>query len=255
MEVYLMIKVGVVGATGKLGKDILRLLYNHNEISLSAAISRKNNSFIGKDIATLIDSNESMGTLVMDDIIAARSSCDVFIDCTNADAFMDNYDSYMITNKPIIIATTGFNPSQMERLNKLAQSVPVAICPNFSIGVYKFLRLIQMASNELGEFSDIDIIEHHHKYKRDKPSGTALKMAEIVRMGVDDTDLNIQIHSIRAGNIVGEHTIQFTTSDNERIEISHKAYSREAFSRGVIEAIKWIRNRENGLYGMEDIFQ
>ena len=126
------------------------------------------------------------------------------------------------------------------------------MCPNFSIGVYKFLKLIRLAATEFGVDSDIDIIEYHHKFKKDKPSGTAMAIEQSIR----DTGVRelIHTHSIRSGNIIGEHSVLFTTKDNERIEISHKIYSREGFSKGVIDTIKWISNKESGLFGIEDIF-
>ena len=247
-----MIRVGIVGGTGKLGRDIIRLLIDHEEITLGAVIARKNNSFVGKDLGILIDS-QITNIIIDDDILAASKKCDVYIDCTNADSFMENYDAYILGDKPVIIATTGFESKHMERITMLAESIPVVICPNFSIGVYKFLKLIKLASIEFNINTDIDILEYHHKLKKDKPSGTAIAIANTIRESGFEEQINI--NSVRAGNIIGEHSVLFTTSDNERIEISHKIYSREGFSRGVIETIKWIINKDTGLFGIEDVFK
>lgn len=247
-----MIRVGIVGGTGKLGKDILGLLLDHTEITVGAVIVRKSNRDIGRDIGFLID-NRLTNIHIVDDILESSDHCDVYIDCTNANSFInDNYDAYVLVNKPIIIATTGFNSDHIEQISKLAQSTAVVICPNFSIGVLKFLKLVEMAAREFGMNSDIDIFELHHKHKIDKPSGTAIKMVDTIKgTGVED---DISIHSVRAGNIIGEHSVVFTTDENERIELSHKIYSRESFAKGVIQTIKWIVHNGTGLYGLEDIF-
>ena len=248
-----MIRVGIVGGTGKLGKDIIALLLDNKEISIGAVIVRRNKPYIGKDIGLLVD-NRMTNIRMIDNILASRDCCDLYIDCTNADSFIEeNYDSYVLVNKPVIIATTGFNPSQIERISLLAQSTSVVICPNFSIGVYKFLKLVEMAACEFGPNADIDVFEYHHKFKKDQPSGTASKIVETIKgAGIENT---IHIHSVRAGEIIGEHSVLFTTNENERFEISHKIYSRDSFSKGVIETIKWISHKEVGLFGLEDIFQ
>lgn len=247
-----MIRVGIVGGTGKLGKDIIRLLIEHTEITLGAVVARKNNPFAGKELGSLIES-QITDIIIQDDILGASEKCDLYIDCTNVDSFMENYDAYVLGNKPVIIATTGFESKDMEKINLLAESIPVVICPNFSIGVYKFLKLIKLAASEFCIDANIDILEYHHKFKKDKPSGTAIEIAKTIRESGFEEQINV--HSVRAGNIVGEHSVLFTTDDNERIEISHKIYSRDGFSRGVMETIKWIIDKDVGLYGIEDIFK
>lgn len=247
-----MIRVGIIGGTGKLGRDIIRLLIEHEEITLGAVIARKNNPFVGMEVGSLIDS-QFTDIIIYDDLLGTSETCDVYIDCTSADSFMENYDAYVLGNKPVIIATTGFESKHMERINMLAESIPVVICPNFSIGVYKFLKLIKLAASEFCINTDIEILEYHHKFKKDKPSGTAKAIANTIRESGYEEQINI--HSVRAGDIIGEHSVLFTTNDNERIEISHKIYSRDGFSRGVMETIKWIINKDIGLYGMEDIFK
>lgn len=246
-----MIRVGVVGGTGRLGRDIIKLIVEREDIVVGAVTTRSNNLFAGKDVGSLVD-DRIVGTIIRDNLVETIEYCDVYIDCTIAEAFMENYDTYLLAGKPVIIATTGFSEQELERIKILGRAIPVAICPNFSIGVYKFLKLIKLAAKEFGVDADIDVFEYHHKYKKDKPSGTAVQMVNSIRdSGIDEP---INIHSVRAGNIIGEHSVLFTTSDNERIELSHKIYAREGFSRGVVTAIKWIADKEAGLYGLEDIF-
>lgn len=246
-----MIRVGIVGGTGKLGRDIIKLLLDQADISIGAVIARRNNPYVGKDLGALID-DRSTNIVIQDNITDTIEKCDLYIDCTTADSTMTNYDAYSLANKPVVIATTGFTQGDIERIAKLSVSMPIVICPNFSIGVYKFLKLIKLAAEEFGLISDLDIFEYHHKFKKDKPSGTAIAIANTIRdSGIED---QISIHSVRSGNIIGEHSVLFTTNDNERIEISHKIYSREGFSKGVIQTIKWISRKQSGLYGIEDIF-
>lgn len=247
-----MIKVGIVGGTGKLGKDIIKLLSDQTDILIGAVVARKGNPFVGNDLGSLID-GLFPNILIEDNIPDSINKCDIYIDCTSAEAMMSNYDAYRLANKPVIIATTGFNTEDIERLSTLSSSIPIVICPNFSIGVFKFLKLNKLAATEFGMNSDIDIFEYHHKYKKDKPSGTAIAIAHSIKdTGLEDP---INIHSVRSGNIIGEHSVMFTTNDNERIEIAHKIYSRAGFSKGVIETIKWISSKQAGLYGIEDIFE
>ncbi|WP_040952071.1 4-hydroxy-tetrahydrodipicolinate reductase [Gorillibacterium massiliense] len=248
-----MTRVGIVGGTGKLGRDIVKMLIDHKEISIGAVVTRKGSSFVGKDLSTLTD-NGIAGVVIEDELLGTGDKCDLYMDCTSADSFLDNYDAYVENKRPVIFATTGFEPVHMDKIQQLAERVPVVVCPNFSIGVYKFLKLIKLAAVEFGVSADIDIIEYHHKFKKDKPSGTALAIADALRDSGFERD--ITMHSVRAGNIIGEHHVQLTTDDNERIEISHKAYSREGFSKGVLETIHWIMQKEEaGLYGIGDIFR
>lgn len=161
-----MIRVGVVGGTGKLGREIIRLLMNHADLSLGAVITRKGNVLVGEDAGCLVDGRKT-GIVIQDQILATIDQCDMYIDCTNAEALLaENDRAYSIACKPVVIATTGLINEDMERIEKLSESMPIVVCPNFSIGVYKFLKLVQLAATEFGNYSDIDIFEYHHKTER-----------------------------------------------------------------------------------------
>ena len=250
-----MIRVGIVGGTGKLGKEILQLLQENKELQVGAVLARKQSPYIGMDARVLLDAPCEVGVPVTDDIIASRETCDIYIDCTHLDAFIEsNYESYLAAGKPLIIATTGFGRAEHEdRLQRLSQIIPVLLCPNFSIGVYKFLKLVELAAREFGINSDIDILEIHHTEKKDCPSGTEVKMVQTIRDAGVDKD--IPVHSMRSGDTVGEHTVMFATDQNERIEISHKLFSRKGLSQGVIRSVHWIISQQSGLYGLEDIYK
>lgn len=248
-----MLRVGIVGGTGKLGRDIAGLMPSRTDMKAGAIIGRKGNPLIGQDAGVLLGGGET-GLRITDDIPASKEECDLYIDCTYAKALMEeNLPAYALLNKPLIVATTGFSAEDLERLAGLAKSMPVAICPNFSIGVFKFLKLVRLAALEFGMHADIDITDIHHKMKKDQPSGTAKKIRDtILGTGVDAP---VSLHSIRAGHVIGEHSVLFTTPENERIELSHKVYSREGFAQGVFTVIRWISRQQPGLYGLEDIFQ
>lgn len=247
-----MIKVGIIGGTGKLGRDIIAVLSGQEEIAVGAVVTRRGNSYAGQALDTLVPQADG-SIIIRDSISEAAEFSDLFIDCTSARTMMDdNFRSYSLANRPLIVATTGFNAEDLERIAELSAAIPVVMCPNFSIGVYRFLKLVRLAAVEFGMNADIDILESHHKYKKDKPSGTALAIQKAI--GSTGVEAPVTIHSVRAGNIIGEHSVMFTTGDNERIELSHKVYSRQGFSQGVISTVKWIADKQPGLFGIADIF-
>jgi 4-hydroxy-tetrahydrodipicolinate reductase len=250
-----MLKVGIAGGTGKLGKDILAQLLDHGEIAVGAVIARRGNPFVGKDAGALIG-RLPVGVEISGELASTRDCCDVYIDCTNADAFRTNAEAYLAAGKPVIIATTGFDAEGHDSIGLLARNVPVVVCPNFSIGVYKFLKLVRLAAEMLDSDMDIDILEYHHKQKKDMPSGTAKKLADTIRevRGNTGSATEVSIHSIRAGNLIGEHSVSFINGENERIELSHKIFSRDSFAKGIVQTVKWIHEQDVGLYGIEDIF-
>lgn len=248
-----MLRVGIVGGTGKLGKDIIDLLLESKEIAVGAVVTRKDNQYVGCDIGSLVG-RQLAKIAVTDDILKSTDGCDVLIDCTSAEALENNFNAYLVIKKPIIIATTGFGEETQAKVREMSMYVPVVYCPNFSIGVYKFIKLLKYAALELGADTDIEIIESHHNTKKDKPSGTAKKIAEAIT-GQLKRDSDIPIHSIRAGSIVGEHTVIFANSEGEQIEMTHRLTSRSSCAKGIVMAVNWIIDKENGLYGIEDIFQ
>lgn len=252
-----MLKVGIVGGTGKLGREVVSALLECKESTVGAVIARKGNPMVGSDIGSLVG-RPNVHLTVTDDLMESSGNCDLYIDCTSAEAFTENYDAYFAVNKPIIVATTGFDESTQENIRRLSGYVPIVLCPNFSIGVYRFLKLVRYAVREFGSSMDIEIMDYHHKQKKDKPSGTAFQIAQAIRKVQgecpDCPEEPIAIHSIRAGNLVGEHRVLFVNSENERFELSHQLASRDSFAQGVVTAIRWIHGKEKGLHGMDDIF-
>jgi 4-hydroxy-tetrahydrodipicolinate reductase len=209
------------------------------------------------------------GVRVSDSLEQACSDFDVLIDFTIASATASNLKTCVDLGKKMVIGTTGLSESQMLLLDDCAGKIPIVFAPNMSIGVNVTFKLLEYAARILGDSVDVEIIEAHHRNKVDAPSGTALRMGEILARALDrdlqdvavfgregDTGARdkatIGFETIRAGDIVGEHTVMFA-GQGERIEISHKASSRNNFAQGALRAAAWIENRASGKYDMQDV--
>ena len=220
------------------------------------------------------DWGESIGIgktdiLVKDKLENIINKCDVVVDFTNPDASIINLGTCKNYKKPIIIGTTGFSEKQIEMIKNTGTSIPIVLSPNMALGVNLLFELVRQVSSVLDDSYDIEIIETHHRYKKDAPSGTASKIAEIIARGreikLEDKIVygrfgnigsrkegEIGIHAVRAGNINGEHTVIFN-SLGERLELTHKAFSRDAFAEGTIKAIHFISGKPAGLYTMKEV--
>jgi 4-hydroxy-tetrahydrodipicolinate reductase len=240
-----MIKIAVVGRSGKMGQTIIEVAKDSEKIHLGATLDKGDdlNDFL-KDFDVLIDFSRPESTLTYLKICAEN-------------------------NKKMVIGTTGFNEAQLQQLENLAKQTSVVFAPNMSVGVNLSLKLLEMAANVIGEDSDIEIVEAHHRYKIDAPSGTALKMGEVIantlgrdlkqcavygREGIEEIrdKKTIGFSTIRGGDVVGEHTVSFFM-DGERVEITHKASSRRTFAMGAIRASLWLNQQNKGLYSMQDV--
>ena len=246
-----MIKIAIVGCTGKLGSAIMKSALKNSDVEVGYAIARKGNRFVGKRISEIIGGNSDL--IIIDDIEDAVS-CDVFIDCTNAETFMNNsYAKYEKMQKPLVIATTAFSEEDIEKINLLATMIPVFMTGNFSVALHDFIETVKFYAKKISFDTDIQIVEYHHNQKQDAPSGTALMIKTALlnaNASIDKDKLNIC--SIRGGNIFGEHEVIFANCKDEVVTFKHQVSSREPFSDGAIEVSKWMMNQKNGLYGMDD---
>lgn len=246
-----MINIAVVGCTGKLGSSIIKKIIERKDVNLSYAIARKGNQFVNKNVSELIGGNCDLP--IIDDIELAVN-CDVFIDCTSAEVFMNNsYSKYERMKKPLIIATTAFDEKDVEKINKLSSVFPVFMTGNFSIALHDFIETLKFAVRRISDDTDIQIIEYHHNQKLDAPSGTALMIQNaLVNANPKLCRDQINIYSVRGGNIFGEHEVIFANSKDEVITFKHQVSSRNTFADGAIEVSKWTINKSNGLYNMDD---
>ena len=221
------VRVLLIGAAGRMGKAIIDLANGDSEI----------------DVAGQCD--------LGDPIESAMKNCDVAIDFSNAAATPEICEAALQHRKPLVIGTTGHSQAQRTMIKESAQSLPIVFASNFSIGVNVLFWLTGKAAQQLGGDFDAEIIETHHTMKKDAPSGTAKTLAEILK-AAERTPSEIPIQSIREGDVVGEHTVIFS-GPSERLELTHRAASREIFARGALRAAKWIVNQPPGLYSMQDV--
>lgn len=259
-----IIKFAVSGAYGRMGKNIIQNIQKTKNIALTLAIVKK----IKNDI--LIKKNKSIKIVEnIKDIKNEKNIFDVLIDFSNPKTTLKNLEFCKIHNKKIIIGTTGFNKQEIQIIKHYSQYIGIVFSSNFSIGINVIFKLLEKITNILDSSYNIEIIEAHHKNKLDSPSGTALKLGEIIskKKGWNintsniyrkntNTDIRennkIGFSIIRGGDIIGEHTVMFA-GIGERIEITHKASNRNAFSKGAIKAASWIYHKKSGLYNMIDV--
>lgn len=246
-----MINIAVVGCTGKLGSNIMKNILHRDDVTLKYAIARSGNQMVGQEIATIIGGNSK---LVVTDDISEAVECDVFIDCTSADAFMNSsYHKYLQMQKPVVIATTAFTEEDMTKLMELAKVVPVFLTGNFSIALHDFIETLKFAVRRISDDTDIQIVEYHHNQKKDAPSGTAIMIRDaLVEANSRLTENMINICSVRGGNIFGEHEVIFANCKDEVTTYRHQVSSRETFADGAIEVAKWTVKQPNGMYDMDD---
>lgn len=263
-----MANIAISGASGRMGLNLIKACLQNEQATLAAAIEHEGSSAIGDD-AGVIAGVGKQSVAVVSNYQQQVQLFDVLVDFTRPDACIEKLACCLANQKAIVIGTTGFTDEQKAQITEAAKSIAVVFAPNMGIGVNVTLKLLELAAKAIGSSVDIEVIEAHHKYKVDAPSGTALKMGEVVAeaMGkkLDDCAVyaregitgereagTIGFSTIRAGDIVGEHTVMFA-DEGERIEISHKATSRMTFATGAIRAACWAAKQPAGLYDMQDV--
>ncbi len=262
-----MIKIAVCGAAGRMGQRII-VAVKEAGCTLSGALERPGHELVGQD-AGLIAGCGSLGVKISDDLNAVVEGCDVLIDFTTPKVSLKNLEVCGLKRKAIVIGSTGFTPEERALAVELAKDIPAVLAPNMSVGVNVCFKVLKDIATILGDNFDVEIVEAHHKLKKDSPSGTAVRMGEVVaealgrdytkvanyhREGIcgERTKEEIGMQTIRGGDIVGEHTVYFIGM-GERIELTHRAHTRDMFSRGSVRAAKWVVGKAPGLYDMQDV--
>jgi 4-hydroxy-tetrahydrodipicolinate reductase len=263
-----MIKVVVAGAAGRMGCRLVALVRDSTALMLAGAIEGSGHHAIGEDAGETAGSGRS-GVAITDDLAALMDRGEVLIDFSAPEATLEHFRIVAQHRRAMVIGTTGLNPSQLEEIKGLARQVPCVLSPNMSVGVNLIYKVIGEMAKTLGDDYDIEVIEAHHRLKKDAPSGTALKIAEVLARAVnrdldqvgvysrkgligERTKQEIGIQTIRAGDIVGDHTVLFGGM-GERIEVTHRASSRDTFARGALRAARWVVRQPPGLYDMMDV--
>ncbi len=265
-----MVKVGINGAGGRMGKTLIQASVEYPDTQLGAAFEITSSSAIDQD-AGQVAGIEPLGININSGIEANAHEFDVLIDFTIPVCTMQSLELCLKHNKSMVIGTTGLDDEQKQKLQQASQTIPILFAPNMSVGVNLCLKLLHIAAKTLGDEFDVEIIDAHHRHKVDAPSGTALRMGEVVAetLGRDlqqcavygrqghtgeREQKTIGFETIRAGDIVGDHTVMFAGT-GERVEITHKASSRMTFAQGAMRAATWLSSKEPGLYNMQDVLE
>ena len=256
-----MIKTIVCGACGRMGQMIINAVLKDKDTQLVGILELGGHPMVGKDLG--------VGDLkVTDDLKSIIDDADVVIDFTNPEATIKHLEIVKEYGKRAVVGTTGLDDKQVSQLHKISEDIACVFAPNMSVGVNLLFKLVAQSAKALGDY-DVEIVEAHHNLKKDAPSGTAKKIARIIAdvLGRDlDKDgvygrhgmvgarkkQEIGIHAVRAGDIVGEHTVTFA-SVGERLELVHRAHSRDTFAQGAVRAAKWVAGKPKGLYDMQDV--
>jgi 4-hydroxy-tetrahydrodipicolinate reductase len=261
-------KVAVSGAAGRMGKRIIALAHEHADLEVSGALERPGAPTVGNDAGEVAGIGH-IGVPISDDISQVIGNCDVLIDFSAPASSVEHVKVAAAAQKAVVVGTTGFSEDQRKEIDQAANLTRCVVAPNMSMGVNLLFNLVDRVARVLGSNYDVEIIEAHHNMKKDAPSGTADKLARIIASALDRdlseagvygrkgligerTSKEIGIMSVRGGDIVGEHTVMFVTG-GERIELIHRAHSRDALARGAVQAALWVADKPAGLYDMQDV--
>jgi len=265
-----MTKVIVCGGGGRMGSKVAQLIHQNENMELSGIIESSSHPTKGKDWGIAVGLGKT-GIIIKDDLEEIIQNTDQIVEFTNPQVSLKHLEIVSKYKKTMIMGTTGFSTEEIDKMKKLSQEMPFLLSPNMSLGVNLLLKLAAETAVALGDDYDIEIIESHHRFKKDAPSGTAKKLAQEIakakNINLDDVVIygregltgerkrgEIGIHSIRGGDITGEHTVMFTTL-GERLELTHKAHSRDTFAYGTIQAIKFMEGKPAGFYEMKDVLK
>ncbi|WP_312055352.1 4-hydroxy-tetrahydrodipicolinate reductase [Pantoea brenneri] len=262
------IRIAIVGAPGRMGRHLIQATQQTEAVELGAALARPGSSLIGSDAGELAGTGKN-GIIIADDLRAVIDDFDVLIDFTRPEGTLDYLAVCREHGKAMVIGTTGFDEAGKAAIRAAAEEIAIVFAANFSVGVNLVLKLLEKAAKVMGDYADIEIIEAHHRHKVDAPSGTALAMGEAIadamQWKLDEHAVytreghtgerqpqTIGFATVRAGDIVGEHTAMFADI-GERVEITHKASSRMTFANGAVKAAFWLKDKKSGLFDMRDV--
>ncbi len=263
-----MVKAIVAGAAGKMGGRIIHVIQQTDGIHLAAAFEKTDHPSVGSDVGEILGLG-NMNLRVAPDLNSVLDEGDVLIDFTHHEASVAHLQQAVAAKTPMVIGTTGFTNDELVTISTLAEEIPCVQAPNMSMGVNLMFKVVEDMARALGDGFDVEIIEAHHHHKKDAPSGTAVKLAQnlaaalgrdLEQVGVYERrgiigarrSEEIGIQTIRGGDIVGEHTVLFA-GVGERLELTHRAHSRDNFARGAVKAALWVANQGPGLYDMQHV--
>lgn len=263
-----MVKVAVVGVGGRMGKVISSCIVDSPETEIGGGTEMAGHPALGQDLGEVVGLGKN-GQVILEDLSTVLDGADVVIDFSTPDSSMSTLDAVVAKGKAVVFGTTGFSDDQKAKIKKASETTRIVLAPNMSIGVNVLFKIAGDVARIMGNNYDVEIVEAHHKFKKDAPSGTAVKLSEVIADALDRnlkevgvygrhgfsegrTVEEIGVHTVRAGDIVGEHRVMFGGM-GETLELFHKAQSRDTFARGAVHAAAWLVNQKPGLYDMQDV--
>ena len=247
-------KIVVAGCCGRMGQRIgVLALADAAAFQLAGGLEARGHDAIGQDLGTLI-AGKPIGVRVTDQLDDALRAGEVLIDFTQPEATLEHLQAAVRLKKAMVIGTTGLTDAQRAQIEQAAAAIPVVYSPNMSVGVNVLFELVELAAKRLGLAYDVEVVEAHHKMKKDSPSGTAKRLVEGVARGRQQPPASVPTHAIRAGDIVGDHTVVFA-GVAERLELTHRAQSRDVFAQGALRAAQFAAGQQPGLYDMSHVLQ
>ena len=248
------IKLIISGCCGRMGQAIARRALADGAFSLAAVLEAPGHEAIGRDYGAILGQPGGGALRVVAAARQALSQGDVLIEFTTPDATVAHVHLAQNLRKPMVIGTTGLSDAQLETLRLVSKTIPLVVSPNMSVGVNVLFELAQLAATRLGFSYDIEVVESHHRQKKDAPSGTAKRLAELLASIRMQASGSIPVHAIRVGDIVGDHTVVLA-GPAERLELTHRAQSREVFAQGALKAAQFVRSQRPGLYEMAHVLR
>lgn len=261
-------RIAIAGAAGRMGKALIEATQKNPEANLAGAIVRPTSSLVGVD-AGEFGGIGKVDVKIVGDIAQVVDQFDVLIDFSSPSATLANVKICAANNKPIVVGTTGFSDAEKSELLSYQSKIPLLLSANFSTGVNLCFKLLDIAARVLGDEYDVEVYEAHHRHKVDSPSGTAVRMGEVLANALERDLKQVAVYgregqigprprdtigfaTVRGGDVVGDHTVMFM-ADGERVEITHKASSRLAFANGAVRAAIWLQQQKTGLFDMQDV--
>ena len=246
------IKLVISGCCGRMGQTVARCALRDGAFTIGAALEASGHEAIGRDYGAVLGQPTTAAVPVTADARQAIGQGDVVIEFTSPEATVAHVQVAQELRKPMVIGTTGLSTAQLATLTSASRVIPLVVSPNMSVGVHVLFELAQLAAKRLGVSYDVEVVESHHRQKKDAPSGTAKRLADLLASVRQRPSDPVPVHAIRAGDIVGDHTVILAGS-SERLELTHRAHSREVFAQGALRAAQFVVRQPPGLYDLSHV--
>ena len=248
------IKLTISGCCGRMGRSIATLALADSAFAVGAALEAAGHEAVGHDYGTVLGRSVALKVPITDNPREAIQRGDVLVEFTVPAVTVEHVQLAQQLGKPMVIGTTGLSETQLGTLRSAAKIIPIVFSPNMSVGVNVLFELAQAAAQRLGTSFDVEVVESHHRQKKDAPSGTAKRLADVLASARKQPSASVPVHAVRAGDIVGDHTVIFA-GPSERLELTHRAHSRDVFAQGALKAAQFVVRQKPGLYDMSHVLK